>query len=181
MRELLLSAQAGDTKAFETVMQSFEVRIIRFAWRQLGDRDEALDASQEIFLRLYRYLHRIDPDRDPGPWIFSIAVNVCRTSARKRGRHRLEPITESMEEGDALVSMDALPYDRMGQMEMVREGLAELTPKEREAILLRDVEGFSTRVVATILRSSEGTVRSHISRARLKLKAFRDEYSRRRV
>jgi RNA polymerase sigma-70 factor (ECF subfamily) len=143
------------------------------ALRILGNLEDARDAGQEVFLRLFKYLGRFDETRSLGPWLYRMTVNVCRDLARKR------PKWSGVEEGqlERLASSDtgdtvSAPIE---QKQIVVEGLKTLTEKERSALVLRDVEGLSTREVARILGSAEITVRSHISRARVKMKRYRDQ------
>ena len=135
------------------------------ALRLLGNRADAEDAAQEAFLRLHRFLHRIDPARDPGPWIYRVTVNVCRDAARAR--------PPAGEPGEAAASGDA--EEEMGREErrgLVARALETLPAKQRAALVLRDIEGLATREVAAALGCSEATVRSQVSAARLRVKEF---------
>jgi RNA polymerase sigma-70 factor (ECF subfamily) len=173
---LVIRAQAGDREAFDQLMICHERKIVALAWRMLGNREEARDAAQETFLRVYRHLGKFDPDRDVSAWLYRIAVNVCRDFGRKRN-HRESPADDeainrrpSAEdiEGNAIVAQEK---------RLVLQALAELSEKERAAIVLRDLEGFETDEVARLLGSSPTTVRSQISKARMKLKIFRDRWT----
>jgi RNA polymerase sigma-70 factor (ECF subfamily) len=174
--DLVMRAQAGDREAFDQLMICHERKIVALAWRLLGNREEARDAAQETFLRVYRHLGKFDPDRDFSAWIYRIAVNVCHDFGRKRSRQEapaddetinLRPSAEDIE-GNAIVAQEK---------RLVLQALAELSEKERAAIVLRDLEGFETDEVARLLGSSPTTVRSQISKARMKLKSFRDRWT----
>jgi RNA polymerase sigma-70 factor (ECF subfamily) len=165
---------AGDSTAFEQIIQRYETRVMNLAVRLLGRRDDARDAAQEVFLRAFKYLHRADSHKPLGPWLLRIAVNVCRDSARRR-QQRWKTFVES-DAGGAVDTIDQSPdphagLERKQQRVMVHRALDLLPEKERLAIVLRDIEGLSTSDVASILQSSETTVRSQVSRGRLKLKA----------
>jgi RNA polymerase sigma-70 factor (ECF subfamily) len=161
----------GDRAAFEQIIIRYESRVMTLAVRLLGGRDDAPDAAQEVFLRAFKYLHRVDPDKPLEPWLFRIAINVCRDLIRRRAqRHATfvdgdpaEPIDQS---GDPCAGLE-----RKQQRVILQRALERLPEKERLAIVLRDIEGLSTADVAAILRSSETTVRSQVSRGRLRLKA----------
>src|SRR5512135_2032324 len=84
--ELLLRARAGDRYAFEALMVRHERLVFHTAWRLLGDREEARNAAQEVFLRLHRSLHRVDERRPLEPWLYRLTVNACRDLQRKRPR-----------------------------------------------------------------------------------------------
>lgn len=162
--------------AFERIMAGCERRVVRIALRLLNNPQDAQDAAQEVFLRLYKHLGRLDEARGYEAWLFRVTVNVCRDMARARRRSvALEDVPHP-----AAPQPDAY-HDaaRAEQREIVRRGLGCLGEKERAALVLRDVEGLSTREVAGILGSSENTVRSQISTARLKLRDFTGRLTRR--
>lgn len=94
---LVKAAQVGDPAAFEALMIRHERRMLRLAYRMLGNLEEAKDASQEVFVRFHRYLHSLDPGRDPSPWLHQMMLNVCRDLQRKRGRLRLVPLETAPE------------------------------------------------------------------------------------
>ena len=97
MARLIIRAKAGDTAAFDQIIINHQRRVISLAWRLLGDREDARDAAQETFLRVYKSFGRFDPAQDFNGWLYRIAVNVCRDLARKRrGNHfSLETEVES--------------------------------------------------------------------------------------
>jgi RNA polymerase sigma-70 factor (ECF subfamily) len=164
----------GDAAAFERIILKYETRVTTLAARLLGARDEAPDAAQEVFLRAYKYLHRLDLRKPVEPWLMRITVNVCRDALRSRRRRRDTFVADDPGEA-ADLSPDA--YDglvRKEERRILRTALDSLPEKERLAIVLRDVEGLPTAEVAAILQSSETTVRSQVSRGRLKLKAAID-------
>jgi len=167
----------GDLAAFERIMSQCERRVLRVALRLLNNQQDAQDAAQEVFLRLYRHFGDLDETRGYEPWLYRVTVNVCRDMAR--GRRRSIGLADVPD----LVSPQADAYhdaERAQQREIVRRGLSRLGEKERAALVLRDVEGLSTREVAGILGSSENTVRSQICSARLKLRDFTGRLLRRR-
>jgi RNA polymerase sigma-70 factor, ECF subfamily len=168
---------SGELAAFERIMSQNERRVLRVALRLLNNPQDAQDASQEVFLRLYKHLGNLDEAHGYEPWLYRVTVNVCRDMARGRRRSvGLEALPEPPARGpDAY--QDA---ERAQQLEIMRCGLSCLGEKERAALVLRDVEGLSTREVAGILGSSEKTVRSQISTARVKLRDFTGRLLRRR-
>ena len=169
---LLERAKAGDADAFEAIMTQHQPRVFRTARALLGNHEDAKDATQDVFLRFFRHLGRVDPDRDPAPWLYRIAVNVCNDMLRKRKRaHWLRrATTPRADTAPAAGQRIELEEER----NIVMEGLNQLSPRERAALVLRDIEGHATKDVAHILGSSEVTVRSQVSRARVKLKRHRD-------
>jgi len=165
---LLLRARAGDVEAFEELLRQSERRVLRTALRLLGNLEDAKDAAQEVFLRFHRHLPRLDPGRDLSPWFYRVTLNVCRDLARRRRIYQQGASDREI----GVVSED--PVELAEKIKIAEEGLKTLSEKERAALVLRDIEGLSTREVARVLGSSEVTVRSQVSRARVKLKRFRD-------
>lgn len=182
---LITRAQAGEAAAFDQIVITHQRRIIALAWRLLGNNEDARDAAQETFLRVYKHLHKFDPAQDFSGWLYRIAVNVCRDLGRKRrsqqawqtsfegelaAGHLIEPISPHDTEAATMLAQDQL---------ILLRALATLTEKERAAIVLRDLEGLPSAEVARILGSSQTTVRSQICTARVKLKAFRAQWLQR--
>src|ERR1051325_4887253 len=79
-------ARVGDSTAFEQVIEHCQRKVISTAWRMLGNKEDARDAAQEVFLRAYKYLGGFNPEQDFSGWLYRITVNVCHDLARKRGR-----------------------------------------------------------------------------------------------
>jgi RNA polymerase sigma-70 factor (ECF subfamily) len=161
----------GDFGAFETWVLRHERRVLTFAIRLLRDLEDAQDASQEVFLRAFRFLHRLDTRRPAEPWLMRITINVCRDIQRKRKRSAASVVDVSDIESLSIGSKD--PHAGLAleqQRQLLWKAINGLPEKERMALILRDVEGLSTAETAEILESSETTVRSQICRGRLRLK-----------
>jgi len=186
LTRLIERAAAGDTAAFEQLMVHSQHRVMAMTWRMLGNEADARDASQEVFLRVYKYLGRFKQDQDFFAWLYTITVNVCRDISKKRQHHndRFLSLAESAGEEAFAVPADLADAEQAlmhkQQRELVRKAMATLPVKERASILLRDVEGLSTDEVARIMKSSSTTVRSQISSARKKIKIYCEQYLRRK-
>ena len=179
---LVRSAQAGDTAAFEQLMTCTQHKVAATSWRMLGNREDARDATQETFLRAYKYLKSFRADRDFHGWLYRIAVNVCRDMLRNR---RSAPAPKGFEEEgerraawppEARTSADETEQAALlaQRRELVGRALATLPEKERTAVVLRDLEGLSTEEVARLMRTRPATVRSQLSTGRTKLKLYCD-------
>lgn len=186
IRLLIENAKSGDAAAFDQLMICYQRRVVSTAWRMLGNREDARDAAQEAFLRVYKHLGSFREDQEFSAWLYRIVVNVCHDLARKRGRSdqfaSLEAERESgyIENLASKADIEAATI-RAQEQAMVAEALQTLSKKERAAIVLRDLEGLSTEEVARALGSSQTTVRSQISSARNKIKAFRDRVMKRSI
>jgi RNA polymerase sigma-70 factor (ECF subfamily) len=151
----------------------------------LGSREDARDATQEAFLRAYKYLGRFDESQSFAAWLYKIVINVCRDISRKRGAPgRVTSFEEERDLGNLeyLASGDDVEASAIvsQQQRLVALALETLPAKERAAIVLRDLEGLSTREVARILGSSQATVRAQICSARLKIRQFHEKVLRRK-
>ena len=174
MQELALpmtgaeSGREDDTTAFESILRMHERRVLLTAYRMLGSMEDAQDAAQEVFLKLHKHLRRFDESRSLAPWLYRVTLNTCRDIGARRGRERGVPLEA--------VEPRAVPAERDWREErrIVALALRHLPEKERAALVLRDIEGLATADIARILRSSEATVRSQVSSARLKIKRFAD-------
>jgi RNA polymerase sigma-70 factor (ECF subfamily) len=165
----------GAVSDFERVMRRHERQVLMTALRLLGSLEDAQDAAQEVFLRLYKHRRRLDEEGIRG-WLYRTTVNVCRDIGRQRKAPSLSlddvQIAGPDRDPDAAHARDQ-------QRRIMAEALKLLPEKERVAVVLRDIEGLATSEVARILGSSETTVRSQISTARVKLKRFADKFLRR--
>ncbi|HTS28952.1 MAG TPA: sigma-70 family RNA polymerase sigma factor [Bryobacteraceae bacterium] len=175
---VLDAAKAGDLAAFEQIMRQYERMVLVTALRLLGSLADAQDVSQEVFLKLYRNLGKVESSAAFPGWLYRVTVNACHDLRRRR------PPSVPMEDAGEMPSGEADPQQQTaaGERRRVLEmSLRILSEKEREALVLRDLEGLSTEEVARVLGSSEATVRSQISKARVKVKGFVERYFRRRV
>jgi RNA polymerase sigma-70 factor (ECF subfamily) len=171
LARLVRATLGGDPTAFECIILRYETRVMTLASRLLGAREEARDVAQEVFLRAFKYLHRLDLRKPVEPWLMRITVNVSRDVMRRRQRRQ-----HTFVEHDEQDTVDGSPGPldwlvRKEERRLLLTALDALPYKERLALVLRDVEGLSTSEVAEILQSSETTVRSQVSRGRVRLKA----------
>jgi len=179
---LIKKAIAGDTLAFDQIMIHSQQKVMALSWRMLGNDADARDASQEVFLRVYKYLGRFKQDQDFFAWLYRITVNVCHDIAKKRQHHSGPATSDMFSEVTLEVPAQQEGADEVliagQQRQLIASAMAMLPTKERAAILLRDVEGLPTEEVARILKSSSTTVRSQISSARRKIKLHCERYLR---
>jgi RNA polymerase sigma-70 factor (ECF subfamily) len=168
---LLRQAKAGDVGAFEQLMSAYERRVFTVALRLLHRPEDAQDAAQEVFFRFYRNLGRLDESRDLTAWLYRVTVNVCRDIGRKRSQPAGSVPVEPVPGPEAQAALAQ-------QTRILADAVRRLPEKERAALVLRDLEGLPAREVARILGSSEGTVRSQISAARLKIRKLTEQFLR---
>src|SRR5580698_9031949 len=127
--------------------------VLGVAYRLLGRMEDAQDAAQEVFLRLFQ--KQKDIQGDPKPWLYRVTVNICNDRYRKR------TVTGEPDEQAADPKADALTTITLEERKrLLKDALKTLAERERAAIVLRDIEGRSTQEVARILGVEEVTVRS---------------------
>ena len=163
MSETSISLTAA---SFEQVFRQREAEILRAAYRILGNWADAEDVAQETFVRLNRHGVDFASDALLRSWLYRVAVNLCLD--RKRSSRKFEEVREFVAHEPSAESITI----RAQQREQVMTALESLPRKERAAVVLREIEGLSTSEVATILGSSEATVRSQIASALGKLRAL---------
>lgn len=172
----------GEVAAFEQFVAETSGDIYALLFRMTSDAEEARDLTQETFLRAFTGIQRFRGDADLRTWIYRIAINQARNRWRWWRRRRRDatvsldaPIGEceqtvgaSLKNHDAIdPEQEALAHERESQL---REALQELKSAYREAVILRDVEGFSYEEIAAMLQINIGTVKSRLSRGRLELR-----------
>lgn len=176
-RTVLDAARAGDLAAFGTLMRQYERLVLVTALRILGSMPDAQDISQEVFLKLYRNLSKVE-GTSMTSWLYRVTVNACHDQRRRRRPESPVEFAEQLPTDAADPHQAVTAAERRRILEM---SLRMLPEKERAALVLRDLEGIPTEEVARILGSSEATVRSQISKARVKVKDFVERYFRRRI
>ncbi len=158
----------GDREAFGELVARYAGAARRVAYGVLGDPDDADDAAQDGFLLAWRHLGRCDPARPFGPWLMRIVANAA-TDRRRRRRVRqaepLSPVTAAPDDSPAQVT------DRRAFYSALRDALATLPERQRKAVVLFDVEGYSHREIGEVLGVPEGTVRSDVFHARRALRS----------
>ena len=176
-RELVQQAKAGDRAAFAGLVSAYEGKIYNLALRYLGSREDAMDASQEVFLRVFRFLPGFQEESGFSTWIYRIGVNVCKDMLHRRLK-RAEQTLEVPDEEDEGRPVDVpdLRYDPERIMEgaELRQALSDailaLPEQQREIIILRDIRGLSYEEIALALALEAGTVKSRLFRARESLR-----------
>lgn len=165
--ELAALANAGDAEAFGELVTRYAPQARRLARTILLDPDDADDAAQDGFLAAWRHLGRYDPGRPFGPWLLRIVANAAadrRRRRRVRQTEELSPVAATRDPGPAAEA------DRSTLRAAFTAALRDLPERQRTAIVLFDVEGYSHAEIAAVLRVPEGTVRSDVFHARRTLR-----------
>jgi RNA polymerase sigma-70 factor (ECF subfamily) len=180
--QFLERLKRGEVAAFETLVTENSSDVYALLFRLTSDPEEARDLTQETFLRAFQSINRFRGDASLRTWIYRIAINQARNRwrwwrRRKRdvtvsldatNEFREQPLAATLPGDDSLnPEQETLAREREGQL---REALFGLRRSYREAVILRDVEGFSYEEIAETLQISIGTVKSRISRGRMELR-----------
>ncbi len=161
--ELLARVLDGDHDAFTQIMRNHEDRVFAVCLRILGDRDKALDATQETFLTVFRKANQFKGDSALGTWIYRIGVNTCYDQLRKQKRRKTDPLPEHVDPQD--LGAEAA-VDSAGMRPEIQRALAAIPKDFRAAIVLADIEGLGLPEVAKTLGVPVGTVKSRVFRGR---------------
>jgi RNA polymerase sigma-70 factor (ECF subfamily) len=168
----------GDEAACAEVVAEHQRMVVQLAMNLLGDRDEALDLSQEVFLRVFRTIHRFRGHSSLRTWIYRIAVNQARNRHRFwRRRHRADQVSLDQHiaaHGELVSAGETTPDRVLAQKELadqLQRALDGLPFDQRSVIVLREVDGLSYEEIAYSLGVAVGTVKSRLTRARQALRA----------
>ena len=175
---LMLRVGKGDRQAFDEIVRRYGSKMINLAYQITGDRDLAEDIGQETFFRAYRSAPRYREISKFSTWLYTIAINLCRNELRKRKFRifSLEGMAEREEDEKIRIDIvdDRLKPDaeleRKELGRMIRKAIASLPEKFRTPLVLRDIQGLAYDEIGRILNLPEGTVKSRINRARLRVK-----------
>ena len=160
---LVEQAWRGDEHAFTQIVNRWQKRIYRFAYRYFGNSADADDITQKTFIRVYQKLNSLD---DPGKfssWIYRIANNLCLDELKRAGRRRLESLETN--QVSAIPVNSRTPATEMHQKElkaMVQNVLHSLPEEQRTVLILKEFEGLKFREIAEVLDEPEGTVKTRL-------------------
>lgn len=172
---LVSELRGGLDSAYETLIDRFEVPVFNIVSRLLDDPSDASDVAQEVFLKIFRNIASFRQDSSLKTWIYRIAVNEARNHRRWFSRHRKQEVGLEADPGETQGYQDWLPDPGRSPFEMavdretrelIENALAQVNPRFRSALVLREIEGLSYEEIADILEISLGTVKSRILRGR---------------
>lgn len=182
-KEVIENCKAGDESAFSEIVLTYQKKVFNIAYRILGNREEAKELSQEVFLSVLESIKGLREEIKFEPWLTQITLNHCRNRwkyLKRRHYFKTDSLNDPIETEDG--EMERQVYDPSGNPEtlfekkMVRQfvqrGLLKLKEDQREMIVLRDLQGFSYEEIGRLLSLPEGTIKSRLHRARMDLKGI---------
>ena len=167
--ELVARCQAGDVGAFETLYQQHAARLYTLACRMAGSPEDGEDLLQEIFLQAYRKLGSFKGDSAIGTWLYRLALNHCLDYVRSR-QAKMSKLTETLD-AETSIQPTARRETPIAKLDLER-AVEQLPDGCREAVVLHDVEGFDHKEVGRMLGIAEGTSKSQVFKARMRLRAL---------
>ncbi|MGB9691718.1 MAG: RNA polymerase sigma factor [Candidatus Sumerlaeaceae bacterium] len=185
--DLVARCKAGDKLAFDELISAHQERVFNVAYRLMGNYDEALDLTQEVFLNCFRKIGTFKGDSALSTWLYRITVNTAKNRwkyQQSRGINRTDSLDAPNDnDSDKPLSEYASPVPGPSEVASGREAmnrfedcLQQLPPEYREVLVLRYIEELPYERIAEILRISLGTVKSRIHRARAELRELMRDY-----
>lgn len=166
--DLVARCQAGDVDAFEELYALYSSRIFTLAARMSGSQQTGEDLLQEIFLQAYRKIGSFKGDAAVGTWLYRLALNHCLDFVRSR-QAKMDKATDALEiDGGPAAATRESPVERID----LERAIQQLPAGCREVFVLHDVEGYEHKEIAAMLGIAEGTSKSQVFKARMKLRAL---------
>ena len=169
--ELVASAQQGNRRAFEELVERHQRKAYHIAFGFARDREDAKDLSQEAFLKAFTYLRNFDGRSSFYTWFYRILVNLCLDYKRRQNRNVAETFDENaqnqVEPSQAPNKPRAPDQEVLAKQISLRVGevLASLPARQRTAFVLKNHQGLSIKEIAELMETAEGTVKVHLHRA----------------
>ena len=186
--ELVEAAQEGDREAFRELVEKYQRKVYSICYGMLKNPEDSLDVSQEVFVKVYRYIEKFNKQSSFYTWLYRITVNMCIDFIRKNSKHKSVEYDDriSRDGDDAIAGEHIMPsklglnpdkvYGRKELREKMLEALESLSEKHRTILILREVEGLSYEEIADVLNISKGTVMSRLFHARKYFQEAIEEY-----
>ncbi|MEM7656920.1 MAG: RNA polymerase sigma factor [Bacteroidota bacterium] len=169
--ELIQRSQSGDQESFRQLVERYEGQVAATVIGMLGYGTEAEDVGQEVFIRFFRSLANFRGDSALGTYLTRIAINLSLNALKKRKRQQWFSLFSSKEDGPEMQLPDhGLTQDQKNTQALVQTALQQVEPQFRTVLVLRLLEGYSTKETAKLLELPQGTVLSRLSRGQKKLK-----------
>lgn len=178
-KTLVTRCQAGDQDAFKELVQRYQRKVYGIAYGMLRDSEDAMDVTQEAFIRVHRYLDRFKGSSSFFTWLYRITVNLCIDHLRKEGKAQTVDYNDALSHADQQEAAQLRPWsldmnpgramDRKELREMIDKALDQLSANHRAVLLMREVEGLSYKEMADVMQCSKGTIMSRLFHARRRM------------
>ncbi len=178
-KELVRQSKAGNLDCFEELIDAHQQKVYNIALRMLGNEQDAFDASQEVFVKVYKNLNGFQQNASFATWVYRIATNTCLDLLRKNKERKKEISIDSQiafDDGEVAFQLEDTSADveeallKKERMQVLYQAIEQLREEHKKMIVLRELQGMSYQQIAQITGMNLGTVKSKINRARLALK-----------
>ena len=180
-REVIESCKAGNEKAFGEVVLRSQKKVFNIAYRMLGNKEEAKDVAQEVFLSVHASIKNLREEVKFDAWLTQITLNHCRNRWKyleRRKYFKSESLDDPIETEDGEMPRPIYDpsdnpetlYEKRMIQEAIQRGLLKLKEDQREMVVLRDLRGFSYEEMGELFQLPIGTIKSRLHRARMDLK-----------
>ena len=175
------SCRAGDERAFGQIVLAYQKRVYNIAYRMLGNKEEAKDLAQEVFLSVFESIKDLREEVKFEAWLIQITLNHCRNRWKYLKRRRYfqsDSLDSAVETDDGEMTKQIYDpsdnpetlFEKKMIQDLIQRGLLQLKEEQRELIVLRDLQGLSYQEMGELFCLPEGTIKSKIHRARMDLK-----------
>ncbi|MBF0406769.1 MAG: sigma-70 family RNA polymerase sigma factor [Candidatus Riflebacteria bacterium] len=169
--EVLESAKNGNAKAFDQIVQKYQQHVYRLAYRYFNNQEDAMDVSQEVFVKAFRALKGFEGRSSLKTWLLKITANTCSSLAAEKSKKNksiiqyfLDWFSSPSNPGPEEILIDR--EKKAEAQEVVKEKISKLPEVYKLPLVLKDIEGMSIDQIAEVLDLKEGTVKSRINRGR---------------
>lgn len=178
--DLVTAFKKGDHPAFEKIVLKYQDRVYNLCYRFLGDKQEAEDTAQEIFIKVYRSLKGFKMKSSFYTWLYRIVINSCKNRVKsleyRKSKSRVSIDDDQENKNHSIpdiIDGKNLPDTNLEKKEKIKKiqaAINSLPPDQKTVVMLRDIEGLTYDEIADITKNRLGTVKSKLSRARLGLR-----------
>lgn len=178
--ELIERCQQGDQSAFNELFELIGMDLYRWIYSIVRNADDSEEVLQEVYVRIFRHINKLKDPTKFQAWISRLLINQCNTFLKHRGRHMSYTLDEAIESTEDQLPLQGSPEitsprDSLAQKELfqtIQRAIQTLPPKQRMAIQLFEVEGYSIKEVADMLDSTEGAIKFNLHEGRKKLRKY---------
>jgi RNA polymerase sigma-70 factor (ECF subfamily) len=181
--ELVSRYRKGDQRAFELLVKRYQRKVYSLAYGIVHNPEDALDISQEAFVKVHRYIDKFKGSASFYTWLYRIVVNLCIDHLRRAGRAHSVEYDDAIDRSRGTLAAAAIVPSQQGTnpsaayrdkeiLQHVQAGLETLSDNHRAVIIMREIEGLSYKEMAKIMECSKGTIMSRLFHARKRLQAY---------
>ncbi len=182
---LMMRFRNGDETAFDGLVEKFKMPVLNYICRQIGNMNEAEDIAQNVFVQIFKSANRYEPSAKFTTWLFTIARNLCLNEFRRRQRHPLQSLQETISDDskstqaqfeDPTVRSPDVEASEKELQKHILAAIQKLPENQRTAVLLCRYEGLSYEEIARVLDTTVSATKSLLHRARETLKRDLHEF-----